>query len=152
MNATDKYYKKYFDEIDFSEKFNFITAEEYQQLSYDEQFYLSMKWAVEEEDIKRKLVSEGKSRSDINKRDTSLFKLMVVERHLYKDSILLTYQDSTKEIYDDAKEIAEKFNITFQKVNNYAFYKRQLNGIKFEKIIQRLFGNEYKIVSHKDKY
>jgi hypothetical protein len=149
VNIEQKY-QEYIKNVDLN-NLNFITAEEYQKLHHDEQFYLTMKWAVEEEDIKRQLVTNGKSRNDIDNKDTSLFKLIIVNRPLYKDSILLTYPDNIKEIYDDAKEISEKLNITFQKVNNYAFYKRQLNGIKFEKVRQKLFGNEYKIISHNDK-
>jgi hypothetical protein len=119
-----------------------ITAEEYQNLSYDKQYIEQLKWMYELND--RKVNGE-----DINFNREILKRLLIVDKPLYKDSILLTYPDGHKEVYDDAKEIANIFNIKYQKVNNYAFYNRQLNGITFSKVKQKLFGNEYRIISDK---
>jgi lipopolysaccharide biosynthesis regulator YciM len=119
-----------------------ITAEEYQNLSYDEQYMEQFKWMCE-------LDNRRNNGEEINFNREILNRLLIVDKPLVKDSILLTYPDSHTEVYDDAKEIAEKFNIKWQKVNNYAFYNRQLNGITFKKVKQKLFGNEYKIISDK---
>lgn len=117
-----------------------ITAEEYQNLSYDEQYMEQLKWMCE-------LDNRRQNGEVINYIKEYLNKLLIVDKPLYKDSILLTYPDNRTEIYDNAKEIAEKFNIKYQKVNNYAFYNRQLNGITFKKVKQKLFGNDYRIIS-----
>jgi hypothetical protein len=142
MNIEDKY-KEYIENIDLS-NLNFITAEAYQQLSHEEQFAEQMKWMNEFAEKKAK-----DKAFDILKEN--IVRLLIVERPLYKNSILLTYTCGKQEVFDDAEEIANRFNVSVQKVKNYAFYKRKLENVQFEKVHQRLFGNEYRIVGHNDK-
>ena len=90
MNVEEKY-KKYIEHIDLN-NLDFITAEEYQKLSYDEQFIEQIKWMSE-------FSQKRAMNPDFDIIRENIIRLLIVDRPLYKNGILLTYPIVTGKLH-----------------------------------------------------